>query len=211
MSTTRWMNRALAAAGLWALSTTGAFALTLQIVGGGMTATNLNYGCPTGAANCQTGSDFSLTSAANAAGSIVINDAGTLATITLEVGSVSFTPTGGGSPIVFGPVTYTGTASVFSTSSSITGLAPGAGVVTGNVNTTPFLVYPSIFNLNCAIPGGTGQCGLTFGRTGFTGVAGHDWVHTFNVTVSTVPVPEPATALLVAFGVAGLLLRSRRA
>ena len=207
--TTQWINRALAVAGLWALSTTGAWALTLQIVGGGLTATNLNYGCPAGSANCQVSQDFTLTSAASASGTIDINAAGTLATISLYVPSVSFTPTGGGAPIVFSAATYAGTASVLSTASSITGLGPGAGSVSGNANASPFAVYPSIFNLNCAIPGGTGQCGLTFGRTGFTGVAGQDWVHTFNVTVTT--VPEPATALLAVLGVAGLLLRTRRA
>lgn len=205
---TRWLNGALVAAGLWVLSTTGAWAITLQIVGGGLTATNLNYGCATGSISCQVQSNYDLASAVTASGTIDINAAGTIATISLYVDSVTFNPQGSGSPITFSAMTYTGTAPIFTAGSTISGLGPGTGTVSGDVNATPFSANPSIFNLNCAFPGGTGQCGLTFGRTGFTNIAGEDWVHTFNVNVT---VPEPATALLAALGVAGLLLRSRRA
>jgi hypothetical protein len=91
---------------------------------------------------------------------------------------------------------------VFSAGDSITGLGPGAGSVSGTVEGNPFAVLPQISILNC----GGGVCGITFGKTGFTNVEGHDWVHTFNVNVV---VPEPMSAVLVALGVAGMLLRSR--
>ena len=84
----------------------------------------------------------------------------------------------------------------------------GTGSVSGTANLSAFGVTPSV-NITCSYPSGIGTCGITFGRTGFTGVEGHAWVHTFNVSV--VALPEPATALLVVFAAAGLLLRSRRA
>mgnify|MGYP003477600082 FL=1 len=69
---TKWLHRVVTIAGLWALSTTGASALTLQIISGGLSATNLNYACPTGSANCSVSRDFELSALAPASGSIVI-------------------------------------------------------------------------------------------------------------------------------------------
>ena len=50
MMARRWLRTLGLAAALLALPTAGAQALTLNIVGGGQEAGNLNYGCPTGLA-----------------------------------------------------------------------------------------------------------------------------------------------------------------
>ena len=212
---TKWLHRVVTIAGLWALSTTGASALTLQIISGGLSATNLNYACPTGSANCSVSRDFELSALAPASGSIVIDNTGTVATISLSIAGATFDPIGAGSPIVFGATSYSATISGASLSTTPVGPGTGGidygfgtGSVSGTANLSAFGVTPSV-NITCSYPSGIGTCGITFGRTGFTGVEGHDWVHTFNVSV--VALPEPATALLVVFAAAGLLLRSRRA
>ena len=207
---TKWLNRALIGAGLWLTCTTGAWALTLQVVGQGLWATNQNYGCLTGSANCLTSKDFTLTAPALATGTIVINAGGTLATMSLQMASATFLGPSL-STITFAGVNYAGTAAITTFPGGTyfqTGL--GSGSASGTANLNPFSVLPSITNLNCTVVLGAGQCGLTYGFTGgFANVQAHDWVHTFNVNV--VALPEPASALLVALGVAGLLLRSRRA
>lgn len=195
----KMLNKVVMAASLWALSTTGAWALS--ITSGGLTATNANYGCPTGSPLCQSNADYTLSAPANATGSIELNLAGTIATVNMFVSSVTFAPTGAGSPITFTGVTYTGTVNVFSVGDVISSLGPGTSTVSGTVNGNPFSVSPQLAILNCA----GGLCGVTFGKTGFTNVESHDWVHTFNVGV-----PEPASALLVLLGVAGLVVRMRR-
>ena len=212
---TKWLHRVVTIAGLWALSTTGASALTLQIISGGLSATNLNYACPTGSANCSVSRDFELSALAPASGSIVIDNTGTIATISLSIAGATFDPIGAGSPIVFGATSYSATISGASLSTTPVGPGTGGidygfgtGSVSGTANLSAFGVTPSV-NITCRYPSGIGTCRLTFGRTGFTGVEGHDWVHTFNVSV--VALPEPATALLVALAAGLLLLRSRRA
>jgi len=201
----RWFHRSLTAAGLWALSTTGAWALTLQIVGGGLTAENLNYGCPAGSAPCSSFKDFTLTTGgATATGTIDIS-VGNVATISLFVNSVSFTPTVPGSPFTFTSTTYTATIGV-STTATPAAFGSGVGYVTGFANGTPFAAAPNM-SLNCSYPGGVGQCGLSVGTVGFTSIEGHDWRQQFNVTVQA--IPEPGLTLLAALGIAGLVLRAR--
>ncbi|MGH9887153.1 MAG: PEP-CTERM sorting domain-containing protein [bacterium] len=206
----KMLSKLFMAASLWALSTTGAWALSLTITSGGLTAANANYGCPTGSSLCQTNADFALSAPANASGTIDINAAGTIATINLYVGSVSFSPTGAGSPITFAAATYSGTVNVLSGTGFVSSVGPGAGSLSGTVGGSPFSASPSISILNCSVSGSTALCGITFGKAGFTNVADHDWVHTFNVSATSNPVPEPTTALLVVLGAAGLLFRARR-
>ena len=202
------LSRVLAIAGLWLVATTGAGAVTLSVFSGGLSAPNLNYGCPAGAANCSISKDYQLVGLAVATGTVVINPAGTVATISLSIAGATFNPIGPGLPITFGPTTYTGTVSgLISTPSSAFG-GGGAGAVAGTVNALAFSETPTV-SINCSYPGGTGTCGIGFGRTGFTDDAGHDWVHTFDLTVISL-VPEPTVALLVAFGVAGLVVIGRR-
>jgi hypothetical protein len=81
--------------------------------------------------------------------------------------------------------------------------------VTGDVNGSPFAIAAASVSISCDYPGGTGQCGISFGESGFSNVLGNDWRHMFNVTVQAVPVPEPTTGLLIGLGLAGLALRAR--
>jgi hypothetical protein len=201
------MKRLALALGIWLLATAPSFATTLNVTAQGLVATNANYGCPTGSANCQTSLDFQLAGPAAATGSISTNAAGTLATISLDVASATFSPVPGpGSNDVFTNVHYAGTVSVFTTASVISQLSPATGSVSGLLNGTPFTSSSLVLNLTCALSGGTGQCGVAFGPQSFT-VGGQDWLHTFNVVVVT---PEPATAMLLCLGLAGLALHRRR-
>jgi hypothetical protein len=114
---------------------------------------------------------------------------------------VGVTPSGGG--------TYTinagQSAAVAFTLVQAVGAGAGAPVSIGAVRLTG----------SCLVTGGTGQCGLIFGSQGTTpfqvggaGFGGYSRFvrHTFNVGV----VPEPTTLLLVAVGLTGLAIRSRR-
>lgn len=205
----KWLGRALIGAGLWALTTTGASALTLQVVGQGLWAIPQNYGCLTGSANCLSSADFALGSSAAATGTIIINGAGTLATINLQVASSTFLGPSL-STITFAGATYTGSVAISTFGSNYFQSGAASGAVSGTANLNAFAVLPSITNLNCGLVLGAGQCGLTYGFTGgFANVQAHDWVHTFNLNV--VALPEPSSALLVALSVASLLIRSRRA
>ena len=65
MVATKWLARAAMAAGLFALMTTGAGAVTLNVVSGGLEAANANYGCPTAPGNCVLAArDYALASPA---------------------------------------------------------------------------------------------------------------------------------------------------
>jgi hypothetical protein len=206
----RLWNRIAIALGACLLACAPALASTiLNVTQNGLTAPNANYGCPAGSANCLTSLDFQLTGTGAATGSIVLNSAGTLATISMDVASVTFaTVPGGGTSDVFTNVHYSGTVSVFSTASVISQLAPGTGTVSGNLNGNPFSSDSAVYNLSCAISGATGQCGVAYGPQTFT-VDGQNWLHTFDVVVTPVTTPEASTLLLVLLGAAGLTLRRR--
>lgn len=206
---TRWLGRGLIAASMWILSTAGAWALPLAmtVVAQGIVASNSTYGCPTGSVGCMANKDASLSAAAAATGTISINAAGTLATIALNVASVSFT----GTPTTtFTGVTYTGSVPVINYGGDNYQQNLGSGTILGTAsgiaNLLAFSSAPRITGFSCTVPGGSGQCAVTFGSQGFTNVAGRDWSHQFNLTMG---VPEPVSALLVALGVAGLLIRNR--
>jgi hypothetical protein len=213
MVATKWLARAVIVVGLMTLTTAPAQALTLNIVAGGLEADNLNYGCPTAAGICVLAArNYGLAADVTATGSIEIDLTGTIVDIALYVSSATFNPTGPGSPITFGPATYLAHLTGVTTTPigpGAGGIAPksGTGSVSGDINGSPFSVSPFV-SINCQYPGGAGQCGISFGEAGFTNLLGHDWKHTFNVTV--VALPEPATALLVTLGLAGFLLRTRR-
>jgi hypothetical protein len=215
MVATKWLGRALIVVGFLAFSTAGAHALTLNVIGGGLEAANQNYGCPTAPGTCsEAARDYLLTSDALATGTIDINAAGDIIDIELHVASAVFNGSGG--PITFSTVTYQATLSGPSVSTTpVTPGTPGTGAnsgigtgsVAGGANASPFAVAAASVIISCDYPGGTGQCGISFGESGFSNVEGHDWRHTFNVTVQA--LPEPTTGLLLALGLAGLALRAR--
>lgn len=211
MVATKWLRRAVLVAGVLAITTTGAQALTLNVTGGGLEADNANYGCPTGAGNCLLAArDYSLVSDAAATGFVSINGAGTILSIELHVAGATFDTTPAGAPVTFGPATYLATITTFSATPpgpEVGGVdyGFGTGSVSGTVNGNPFSESPAV-SISCVYPGGTGQCGITFGESGFSDVLGRDWLHTFNVTVA---LPEPTTTLLIALGLAGIALRTR--
>jgi hypothetical protein len=204
----RMTNRIAIALGAWLLASAPAFAATVFTVAqNGLTAPHANYGCPAGSFDCFTSLDFQLAAPANATGTITVNDAVTIATISIDVASVTFASVPGGGPSdVFtnvhyqGAVSVSGSSTVFSQSTS-----PGPGSVAGLLNGTPFSSSSAIVNLSCFVVGTSGQCGLAFGPQAFT-VDGHDWLHTFDVFVQ---LPEPSAILLLLLGAAGLTLRRR--
>ncbi len=198
----------VAAAGLWVLSTVPASAVTLTVLDNGLTALSANYACPTGYTNCSTQRDLQLGAPADVTGTIEINAALTTAYIDFQLVSATFTPLAAGSAVTFENVSYTGTVPISAFGASVFQLGPGTGSVTGTANGVPFAVSPSIFNLNCSNITAAGQCGVQFGVAGFGAISGHYFVNTFNVLVT--PVPEPAAAVLVIAGLAGLVRRVRR-
>lgn len=203
----RISNRIATALGAWLLATSPALATTLVVAQDGLTAPNANYGCPAGSSNCLSSLDFQLAGPANASGTITLDASGTIATLSMDVASATFAPSSGIGPSeVFTNVHYSGTVSVFSTSTIISQLTPGTGTVSGLLNGTPFATDSAVYNLNCAITGTSGQCGVAYGPQVFT-ADGHNWLHTFAVFVT--PVPEPSALLLVLLGAAGLTLRRR--
>jgi len=206
----RMRNRiALALAACLLASSPALATTTFNVIANGLTAPNANYGCPLGSLNCLTSLDFQLTGTGPATGTIVLDDTGTLATLSMDVATVTFvTVPGGGSSDVFTNVHYSGIVSVFSNASIVSQLGPGTGTVSGLLNGTPFLTPSAVYNLTCAVSGGTGQCGVAYGPQVFT-VDGHNWLHTFDVVVSPATIPEASTLLLVLLGAAGLTLRRK--
>jgi hypothetical protein len=206
MVATQWLGRAAIIAGLLAFSATAAQALTLNVTSGGLEAGNANYGCPTGAGTCTLAQrNYSLTSDFPAVGTININDAGTILTINLAIGGATFDTSPAGSPISFAAGGYQATLTNFSANPTAILFGFGTGSAYGTANGNAFAVSPSV-SISCSFPGGVGQCGVSFGESGFTNVEGHDWLHTFNLTVE---LPEPTTGLLIGLGLVGLALRAR--
>jgi hypothetical protein len=206
----RISNRIATAFGVWLLASAAFATTTLVVSQDGLTAPNANYGCPAGSANCLSSLDFQLLGHADAHGTIVLDDSGTIATISMDVASATFAPISGIGPnMVFTDVHYAGAVSVFSTSSIISQLGPGTGTVSGLLNGNPFSTSSAVYNLTCAIGGITGQCGVAYGPQVFS-AGGQDWLHTFAVLVKpSTPLPEPSTILFVLLGAAGLTLRRR--
>jgi hypothetical protein len=181
-----------------------ASATTYVVSGNGLIAPNQNYGCPAGSANCLTSKDYDLVGTAAATGTIVVDP--TVATLSLDVASVQFSPTGGGANVAFTNVHYSGTVTVFTAPSIVSQTGFATGSVSGLLDGNPFTAPAIVTNLTCTTSGSSGNCSVMFGPSGFS-VGGQDWLHTFTVLVA---VPEPALALLALLGVAGPALRARR-
>jgi hypothetical protein len=206
----RMTKRISIALGVWLLATAPAFASTLfTVAANGLTSTSANVGCPAGSFDCFVSRDFQLAAPANATGTITLNSAATIATISLDIASVTFASVpGGGASDVFTNVHYQGAVSVAGSSTNFSqNVAPGPGSVSGFLNGTPFTSSSAIVNLSCFVVG-SGQCGLAFGPQAFA-VDGHNWLHTFDMFVTATPIPEPSAILLVLLGAAGLTLRRR--
>jgi len=175
-----------------------ASAATFQVTANGLVAPNQNYGCPAGSANCLTSKDYSLSGTGDATGSIVVT--GSIATLSLDVASVLFVPTGAGSNAQFTAVHYSGSVNVFAASNIVSQIGSATGSVSGLLDGNPFSAPAIVTNLTCATSGGSGSCSVMFGPSGFS-AGGQDWLHTFDVLVS---VPEPSLALLALLGAAAL-------
>jgi hypothetical protein len=180
-----------------------ASATTYVVSGNGLIAPNQNYGCPAGSPNCLTSKDFDLVGTALATGTITVNP--TFARLSLEVASVQFSPTGGGSNVSFTYVSYAGTVNVFTAPGIVSQSGFATGTVSGYLDGTPFTAPAIVTNLTCTTTDSGGNCSVMFGPSGFS-AGGQDWLHTFGVLVA---VPEPALALLAFLGAAGLALRAR--
>lgn len=177
-----------------------ASATTFHVTANGLVAPNQNYGCPSGSANCLTSKDFSLSGTGAAGGDIVV--AGSIATLSLDVASVLFVPTGAGSNALFTNVHYSGSVNVFSGSGIVSEIGSSVGSVSGLLNGNPFTSAALVTNLTCATSASSGSCSVMFGPSGFS-AGGQDWLHTFDVLVA-IPVPEPSLALLALLGAAAM-------
>jgi hypothetical protein len=199
--------RSLALAGILTLTATTASAVTLNVIDGGLTNPNQNYGCIAGAALCQFPPALFLDAPAYATGSIALNEALTSASVVLNIDFVRFNldnPTPNDTD--FTDLVYTATIPIAVYGGTVFQAGIGTASITGFANGNPFAVTPQVTNLTCGSTTSPTQCGIQFGENGFT-VSGLDFAHTFNVLVT--PVPEPALTLLVLAGVAGLVARSR--
>ena len=206
----RRLIRTAAVLGVWLAATAPAYAVTVyNITSLGLTAPHANYGCPVGSANCLTSLDFQLAAPAAATGTITVNNAGNVASIDINIASIIFASVPAGGPnAVFTNVHYLGSVGVISSPTFVSQFppGPGPGSVTGDFNGSPFSSSSTINNLLCSVTAGVGQCGMSIGPASFE-VAGHNWLHTFDVFVS---VPEASALLLALFGVAGGLTLRRR-
>ena len=129
-----------------------------------------------------------------ATGDIVVT--GAVATLSLDVASVLFVPTGAGSNLEFTNVHYSGTVNVFSTASIVSQIGFATGSVSGLLDGNPFTAAALVTNLTCATDTFGGSCSVMFGPGGFS-AGGQDWLHTFDVLVKVqIPLPEPSLALL---------------
>jgi hypothetical protein len=205
--------------GVWLLATSSAFATNLPVYYADYESLlkdpGANYGCPAGSANCLTSLDFQLAgpSSPSFLSSIIVGDDPNLPAgqgsggFNLSLAGATFAPSSGvGSSELFSDVWYQASVPTFSSPSVITQIGPGAGLVYGSLNGTPFSVDSVVSDLACTLSGTTGHCSLVHHFT----VDGHDWLHTLDFGV-TASIPEPAAAGLVVLGLGSLALRRRGA
>ena len=157
-----------------------ASATTYVVTNNGLIAPNQNYGCPAGSANCLTSKDFGLVGTSLATGTITLDP--TIASLSLDIASVQFAPTGSGSNVTFTNVHYSGTVNVFSGPGFVSQSGAATGSVSGLLDGTPFTAPALVTNLTCTTAGSTGNCSVMFGPSGFS-AGGQDWLHTFGVTL----------------------------
>ncbi len=207
-------------------------ALTMTATGGGISAVVGNYACAsaTSPGLCAIQKTFDYFTPGTASGTITVDTNTNLATVALSIASFSFddvsAPVGGVDEILFTNVFYSVTVPVIDNGSGFYNQTGGAvlGTVTGTyeqklggataIAAAAFSESVSYSNLVCPT-GGIGQCGLTAGNGAAglydlnvgSGPALTKFVNTLNVNV----IPEPATGILLALGLAIVAARRRSA
>lgn len=188
------------------LAASSAPATTFQVTENGLVAPNQNYGCPTYSANCLSAKDYDLLGTADATGEIDVS--GSVATLSFDVASVTFTSASGPDQ-TFTSVHYAGTVSVFASGGIVSQLGSATGSVAGSLGGSAFSSAALVTNLTCVTDAAGGSCSVMFGPIGFT-AGGHDWLHTFNVLVTAVPEPALGLLALLGLGAGAVMRRARR-
>ena len=177
----------------------------LQWVSGGLAPPT--YGCPHGSLDCAASADYEYLTPGEARGSFFsVADDETLIHPQLYFPYLppALVPVGGVSEdaILFSSMVYAGDVPVTRSGNTFIQSAPSLITVVGGENsfTGSFVTYVAeVRDLTCILGVPVQTCRATFA---FSDVAGHDWVHTFDVSV----VPEPGPVINAAFTAAVFLL-----
>jgi len=209
--------------GLLLLAPSAATALTLTISGNGLTDTSANFACDIGP--CTSNKVLTLENPVLATGTIDVNEGAGTADIDITLSTFTFVGSVAGvDEVVFTNVNYLATVDVSIVGDEIQQVGASEGSVAGNyeqlllggtvVADQAFATTPTFLNLDCLVPGGTGQCGLRVGL-GIPSIPDFpldvngtvlEVVNTFNLIV----VPEPSTGALLATALTFLTVARRR-